>query len=123
MRDQPWIKIFLCIHSVTIIHIRLNLLFVEPNGRDGTWAWNPKHIPFSAATYILIKVHYKLITKAFDLKFFFYGRLKPISSKHLFILFKFLLNSKTNQFIVLFHIISFDKKPIHKLAFDSLTHN
>ena len=87
------------------------------------WAWNPTEIPLSAATCLLIKVHYVLVTRAFDLKFPLCGRLRPISSRQLSILVKLILNSRTNEAIVLLHSIPFKIEPMHQLAFDYLTHS
>ena len=112
-----------CIHIVIAIHISFNFLFIERNGRDDMWAWNPIQFPLYVATCLLIKVHYILITRAFDLKFPWCGRLRPISSRQLFNLVKLLLNSMTNQAIILLHNISFKIEPTHQLASDYLTHS
>ena len=113
----------LSIHTVIAIHISLNFFFVERNGKDGLWVWNLTKIPLFEATCLLIKVHYELVTRAFDLKFPLCGRLMLISSKKLFILVKFFLNSRTNQVTILLHNIPFEKETTHQLAFDYFTHS
>ena len=113
----------LSIHTVIAIHISLNFFFVERNGKDGLWVWNLTKIPLFEATCLLIKVHYELVTRAFDLKFSLCGRLRPIFSKQLFILVKLILNSRTNQATILLHSIPFKIEPMQQLAFDYLTHS